>query len=309
MNQSFQRTEARRGHYTLTRVSAVALSLLLTNLNVAAQDATDPTVDSINKRYEEEYKKLQKQGEELSKKAPDGAENAVGFDIDFSKQKDASFDVPEFRMKRQKIVLDLPSVTMKLKRIVWDNPETTMVLKKIGQYPEIHGWTLEWKDILTHVPEVRMVRREASLHLPEFHTSRNEMIFDIPEIFKTTRVQLKIPEIKIRTTEQGKQEVKEGSDQLASAATTLATAQKSELIAHSRQQLSAQRTLLVTQRTQAIDQMTNAIAQIRQAGLDPSAVPQEGGGKLNLLAQLEQANKSFSTALTQIDEALQQLGT
>lgn len=127
------------------------MTLLLTNLHVVAQDASDPTVAAINKKYQEEYKKLEQQGEELRKKSPAGAENAVGFDIDFSKQKNLSFDIPEFRMKRQKIVLDLPSVTMKIKRIVWDNPETTMVLKKIGQYPEIHGWTVRWKDILTDV--------------------------------------------------------------------------------------------------------------------------------------------------------------
>lgn len=152
-----------------------------------------------------------------------------------------------------------------------------------------------------------MVRREASLHLPEFHMSRNEIIFDIPEIFKTTRVELKIPEIKIRTTEEGKKDVKEGSEQLASAATTLATAQHSELIAHSYQQLLEQRNHIVAQRDPAISQMTDAIAQIRQAGLDPSAVPQEGGAKLNLLAQLEELEKSFATALAEIDSALQQL--
>lgn len=285
----------------------LAIALTFCSLSALSQDSPDPAVTEINKKYEQEYERLRQQGEDLSKKAPDGAENAVGFDIDFSKQKDVSFDIPEFRMKRQKIVLDLPSVTMKLKRIVWDNPETKMVLKKVGQYPEIHGWTVKWKDILTDVPEVRMVRREASLHLPEFHMSRNELIFDLPEIFKTSRVQFKIPEIKFRTTEQGKQEVKDGSEQIAGAADILAKAQKAELIAHTRQVLASQKSTLEAQRSQAIAQMTDAIAQVRQAGLDPAAIPQEGGVKLNLVAQLQETEKSFNTALAQIDAALQQL--
>lgn len=296
---------------TAPLAAATALALLVSTTATNAQDpgpdSPDPKVVAINKKYEAEYAKLQKQGEELSKKSPQGAENAVGFDIDFSKQKDVSFDVPEFRMKRQKAVLELPSLTMKIQRVVWDNPETKMVPKKVGQYPEVHGWTVKWKDIITHVPEVRMVRREAKLHLPEFHTSRTELIFDVPEVFKTTRVQFKIPEIKIRTTEQGKQEVKEGAEQLSGAASTLASAQKAELMEFSRQRLVAQKTSLESQRKQAIGQISDAIAQVRKAGIDPSAVPQENGTPLNLLAQLQQIEARFGDAIAQIDAAVKQL--
>ncbi|PYB78334.1 hypothetical protein [Pseudomonas soli] len=291
------------------RRQIATLTLLLSPFLSVADEAVDPNVTAINEKYATEYQKLKQQGDELSKQSPDGAENAVGINFDFSKQKDVSFDIPEFRMKRQDIVLDLPSVTMRLKTISWDNPETTMVLKKIGQYPEIHGFTVKWKDILTHVPEVRMVRKEASLHLPEFHMSRNELSFDIPEIFKTTRIQMKIPEIKIQTTEQGIQKVKEGSKELEAAALTLAQAQKSELAAYSRQQLLAQRETLTAQRSLAVTQITEAIAQVRGVGIDPTAVPQQDGKKLNLIAQLEEAEKGFTAALTAIESALGQLQT
>lgn len=270
--------------------------VLLPGFSMGAEEVNkpDPEIDKINQKYAEQYKELAKQGDDLSKKSPEGVENVVGVDVDFSKMREISFDVPEFRMKTQRVVFDLPSVTMKLQRIVWDNPETKMERRKIGQYPEFYGTTIRWSDIYADVPVITMVRREIKMDIPEFHTSRTEIIFDIPEIFKTNRVSFNIPEIKIQTTEQGVKEVKDGGAQLASAARALSGSQKTELLSVSRSRLENNLNQLVSNRNDTINNINNSITKLKGFGIDTKAIPQEDGTKLNMEAQLESAQKSFT---------------
>lgn len=272
--------------------SAVLFPML--SMGVEGVDKPDPEIDKINQKYEEQYKELAKQGDDLSKKSPEGLENVVGVDVNFSKMREISFDVPEFRMKTQRVVFDLPSVTMKLQRIVWDNPETRMERRKIGQYPEFYGTTVRWSDIYADVPVITMVRREIKMDIPEFHTSRTEIVFDIPEIFKTNRVSFNIPEIKIQTTEQGIKEVKDGGAQLVSAAKALSGSQKTELLSVSRSRLENNLNELVANRNNTINNINNSITKLKGFGIDTKAIPQEDGTKLNMEAQLESAQKSFT---------------
>jgi len=272
-----------------------------------ATDKPDPEIDKINQKYAEQYKELAKQGEDLSKKSPDGMENVVGVDVDFSKMREVSFDIPEFRMKTQRIVFDLPSVTMKLKRIVWDNPETTMRTKKIGQYPEFYGTTVRWSNIYADVPETTMVRREIKLDLPEFHTSRTELSFDIPEIFKTSKVSFNIPEIKIQTTEQGVKEVKDGGAQLASAAKQMSASQKTELLSLAKSRLENSLNDLVLTRNDTINNINTSITKLKGFGIDTKAIPQEDGTKLNMEAQLDETQKKFTDGEYSLKKSIEEI--
>jgi hypothetical protein len=279
-------------------------------MTYAADDtAPDPEIDKINQKYAEQYKVLAKQGEDLSKKSPDGLENVIGVDADFSKMREVSFDIPEFRMKTVKISFDLPSVTMRLKRIVWDNPETTMTTKKIGQYPEFHGTTVKWSDIYADVPVTTMVRREIKIDIPEFHNSTTEISFDVPEIFKTSKVSFNVPEIKIRTTEQGVKEVKDGGAQLASAASSLSTAQKTELLSLSRARLETNLSDLVATRNETINNINSSITKLKGFGIDTKAIPQEDGSKLNMDAQLASAQKSFDDGEYSLKKSIEDIDT
>src|SRR4051812_14059535 len=93
-------------------IRSLLLGLALASSTFAQQpEATekpDPEFAIIQDKYAAEYKKLEEQGNNISKDAPKGAENAVGIDIDLSKWHDISFDIPEFRMKRQHVAFDLP---------------------------------------------------------------------------------------------------------------------------------------------------------------------------------------------------------
>ncbi len=292
----------------------IAASFLLVGARVAAfaqepaeSESIDPEIAAINKKYDAEYKKLEDEGNKLSERAPKGVENTVGIDVDFSKMHDISFDVPEFRMKRQKIAFDIPTGTMKTRRIVWHNPEVTMENKKVGQYPEFHGLTVRWKDIITKVPVTKMVKREAKLDIPEFKMKRTDISFDIPEIFRTRRVQLRVPEFKARTTASARQEVEAGSHQIEESAKSFAVAQRSEIIALASKRLSDQRANLETERKKVLSDITTAIEQAKKAGANPAELAGENGDKVNLINLLETTSKQFSDGLAQIDAAILEL--
>jgi hypothetical protein len=274
---------------------------------VAAETPLDPEISKIQAKYEAEYKKIEEQGKQIEKDAPKGAENTAGVDIDFSKWHDVSFDVPEFRMKLHRIVLDLPSVTMRTKRIVWDNPEVTMENRVVGKYPEFHGLKVKWSDIITKVPVTRMVRKEAKLDVPEFSMKRQEMKFDLPEIFRTRRVSMKIPEIKVRTTENAKDETEEGTREIEKTTAALAAAQQAEIKEFSIKKLTAERSNLETQLKEAVAQINDAITKSRAAGADPAKLVSEDGTVTDLNAVLQNVNAEFAKGIQAIDDAIAQL--
>jgi hypothetical protein len=300
--------------FTKTRPGILLIFFLVSIAAIAVtaeepvdKDTVDPGIAAINKKYDAEYKKLEEDGNKLSDKAPKGIENTARIDLDFSKMHDASFDVPEFRMKRQKIAFDIPTGTMKTQRIVWENPEVTMTDKKVGQYPEFHGLTVRWKDIITKVPVTKLVRREVKLDIPEFRMKRSEISFDIPEIFRTHRVELRIPEIKVRTTSQAQKEVEAGSNQIEESAKALAAAQRNEIIAYSTKRLTDQKALLEAEQKKVIGDITAAIDHAKKAGANPTELAGENGEKVNLVSLLESTNKQFLEGLAKIDEAIKEL--
>jgi hypothetical protein len=292
-----------------TKIVAIAFGVCLAAKTTISQEPpeqepVDPEIAAINKKYATEYKKLEEQGKKLAEDAPKGEENVVGLDVDFSKMHDASFDVPEFRMKRQKVAFDVPTSTMKNRRIVWDNPEVTMTNKKVGQYPEFHGLTVRWKDIITKVPVTKMVRREANLDIPEFKMKRTDISFDLPEIFRTRRVELRIPEIKVRTTKQAQETIEAGANQIEESAKSFGAAQRKEILAVSVNRLVAQRATIETEYKKAVADITNAIAQAKRVGADPAKLTGEGGETVNLTELLSKTNSQFTEGLKQIDDAV-----
>lgn len=274
---------------------------------IAEESTLDPEIAKIQEKYAAEYKKIEDQGKQIEKDAPKGAENAAKIDIDFSKWHDVSFDVPEFRMKLHRIVLDLPSVTMRTTRIVWDNPEVTMETRVVGKYPEFHGLKVKWSDIKTDVPVTRMVRKEAKFDVPEFSMKRQEMKFDLPEIFRTRRVSMKIPEIKVRTTDSAKEETEEGAREIEKTTAALAAAQQVEIKEFSIRKLTSEKVGLEAQLKDAVAQINDAITKARAAGADPAKLVSEGGTVTDLNAVLQNVNTEFGKGIQAIDDAIAQL--
>jgi hypothetical protein len=207
-------------------------------------------------------------------------------------------------MKRQRVVFDVPTSTMRTRRIVWDNPEVTMTNRKVGQYPEFHGFTVRWKDVITKVPVTKMVRREAKLDIPDFRMNRTEISFDIPEIFSSRRVELRIPEIKVRTTKQAQEALEASSNQLEQSAKALAAAQRNELLTLSMNRLTQQKALIKSEHEKAVADITSAIDQAKKAGANPAQLTTDGGETVNLPELLDDINKQFTDGLAKVDVAI-----
>ncbi|MEG3182140.1 hypothetical protein [Sphingomonas sp. LT1P40] len=112
----------------------------------------------------------------------DEAENQAYFEFEVTwDETKIVFDLPEVEIVDQDWVLDLPQVTMVNQEMIFHTPSVRMTLQKVGQYPEFHGFTVVWKDILIEVPEFFMQEQRIVMGVPEFRVDRTEMTLGIPE--------------------------------------------------------------------------------------------------------------------------------
>jgi len=262
-------------------------------------------IDEIHARYAPKYAEIEDDAQKLSEGAPEGYENAVGINIDWTKWHDISFDVPEFRMKLQTMSFDVPEVTMKTQRWVWDTPVPIMTRVKIGEKPEFHGFTIRWTPIYMDVPSIEMRRSEVKLDVPEFKMSRMEIKAHIPEIFRMRRVSFRIPEITIRKTEDETEELQHGAEELEKTATELAAQEQGEVKSVAKEYLSQKRNDVNAQYQVTLAQYNESIAAAVAAGVDPSKpITGEDGVQVSITAGLDQITTAFETALKQIDDAI-----
>lgn len=293
----------------------LALAFIITGV-LSAQEEVEPLFSNenespefkaIQKKYADKFKKLEQASEEIAEDAPEGEENAFGVDIDFSKTDRVSFEIPEFRMKTTEVILDLPSVTMKTKKIVWSEPETKMENRKVGEYPEVHGFTVKMKPIITKVPVVVMKKKEAKIDVPEFSMKQQKISFDIPEIFRTKKVIFDIPRIIVRSTEDAEEETKKGSEEIERSADMLAKAQTLELKELSIQKLQQEKEKLKVQHAAAQKQINDSIASVKKAGADPKNLVSKDGTKTNLIALMQNIDSDFEKGYKAIDDAISKL--
>lgn len=146
---------------------------------------------------------FEQRADALKEEAPDPstieAVVNIEFDVEWSDQ-EILFDLPEFTMKTQEWVLDLPQVTMRDRVMIFHTPSVRMVRKKVGQYPEIHGFTIKWKDIYIDVPEPFMEEQRIVMGIPEFTMAPTSMKLDIPEVtMRTQRIVLGLPQVRLRS--------------------------------------------------------------------------------------------------------------
>ncbi|WP_395696919.1 hypothetical protein [Methylocella sp.] len=147
--------------------------------------------------------KYQKESQDLSDDSPNPGPVGGALDLDFDvgwKDVSIKFDLPEFKMVTQEWSFDVPQVTMKNQEMIFHTPSTRMVNKKVGQYPEIDGFTVRWKDIIVSVPEFFMQEQKIVMGVPEFKIDRTSMKIDIPEVtMKTQEIILGLPQFTLRS--------------------------------------------------------------------------------------------------------------
>ena len=99
---------------------AIVLAIGMGSLcGTSAASDVQTQVDEITKKYQSQWDAIKKEGEAIKDDAPEGAETAVGVDLDCDmKRKEIKLDIPEVTMKTRNISLHVPQVTMKTNRIV-----------------------------------------------------------------------------------------------------------------------------------------------------------------------------------------------
>ncbi len=260
---------------------------------VHAKELAD-IANRLGDEFESEMKKMsddfEGEVEDITDDMPDtdGVDASIGLEFDVEWNiKTIKLHLPEVEMKLQSWHFDLPSVTMKNKRIVFHTPSVRMKRKKVGQYPEVHGFTVKWKNIYVDVPEPFMEKQELVMGIPEIRMEEQTIKLHVPEFaMRLQTIKLHLPEFKLRSIEVASDEVKdraeEASEEFQGNVDTKKSAffekAKGELVPAASLLFSCHRTQIQNQKEQtmasfepAIVQMRNAISKLDNAGATDKA--------------------------------------
>lgn len=295
-------------------VSAAVISAVATTS--AFPQGTCPDMGGITKkirdRYDGQFKSIEAEARQMQddfkKPSPGGAMVGTDVIVEWVDQR-WIFDLPSVSIRDQRMVFGTPSVTVRDQDIIFHTPSVRMKTRKCGQYPEVHGWTVRWSDILCDVPETFMQEHRVRLGVPEFFMEEQEIIVGVPE-FEMNRQEwvMRIPEFTVINVKAEVTAMKDDGEALRAKSDSIALAMKSELVAALatgfdcyENNLVNQRTLLATQMDLAIQQMNVAIQQITANGGDPTNI----GG--NLIARRDALVSEKEAQLAKMDEVIASL--
>ncbi|SEH40751.1 hypothetical protein [Tardiphaga sp. OK245] len=169
-------------------------------------------IKSITGKYEQQFEKLRDDGP-----SPDNPVEA-GVDIDIDVTWDVvviKLDLPEVTMKLQEWSFDVPQTELVQREMVFHTPSVRMETRKVGQYPEFHGFSVSWKDILIDVPVTFMQEQKIIMGIPEFRMGRVSVKLDIPEFtMKTQEIKLNLPQFTVKSISAEVHKVEERAQRL-----------------------------------------------------------------------------------------------
>jgi hypothetical protein len=268
----------------------------------------------FQQRVDAEKKKIQDEADEIKKDAPKPGGIGFDFDVKWTDQK-IILDLPEVTIKQQKWIYDIPQVTMTLQEIIFGTPSVRMVPKKIGQYPEFHGFTVKWSDIITNVPETFMQEQHIQLHLPEFKVDRTETELGVPEFtMGRQEIILRVPEFKLNNIRIEANKAKARGEALSTQAKSEMTAEVTDMKSSLQQgitsnmhqlfncmrsDMQAKRANVELAFAAPITQLDSAVSQLEAAkAVDKAA---------ELMKQRDDLLKQRDETLKKLDEQLGQL--
>lgn len=205
-------------------------------------------IKAVTSKYEGEFDRLQKDGPD-----PDNAiEGWLKIDIDVTWEVvSIKFDLPEVTMKLQEWSFDIPQTELVQREIIFHTPSVRMETRKVGQYPEFHGLTVRWKDILIDVPVPFMQEQKIIMGIPEFRMGRVAVKLHVPEFtMKTQEIKLNLPQFTVKNVNAEIRKVEDRSDQLQAAMKSdLASARKTVIDTSGSQIAKAANTMFTCLRT------------------------------------------------------------
>ena len=263
---------------------------------------------------------LQKKVDKIQDDMPDsdGIDGSVGVDVDVEwKLQTIKLHLPEVVMKAQKWIYHLPSITVKDKKMIFHTPGTCMKRKKIGQYPELHGLKVVWKDIIADVPEPCSKKQEIVVGVPEVRMEEQRTILHVPEFaMRLQEIKMHLPEFRVADVkvEAGKAEKKAKAAEadfktelsreqalLLDQARRDVTPKVTALFACYRADVENKKAAVATQFVVPVAQLSGAVETLRAQGATNQAAELES--KLGeLRAQQAKAEQRFDESLKKLAE-------
>lgn len=264
-------------------------------------------IGAIQAKYKPEIDRLAAEGKAISDEdMPSDVGVVIGIDIKVEwEDTEISFDLPEVTVHDRSFSLDLPEVTMSTKEISFGVPDVRMVDRKVGQYPEVHGFTVRWRDIIISVPEPYIRQVKISFDIPEVAMRRKEFIIGIPEFtMKTVRWVLSLPQFTVVNVSAQTEALVQKGRELKARGEEIAARMRAEIeneVQAFRQAIglskSAGSAATAASFDSALNSVSSAISGLQAQGVDPIKVPTPGGD-INLRKMYEDllAQKAASLA-------------
>ena len=274
--------------------------------------ALQQRIAEIKNRYEPQLKALSDKGQTMSddyeKPSDVGAVIGVDFKVDW-KDVEIIFDVPSITVEDRSFSIDLPEVGSSQQKISFDVPDTRMVDRKVGQYPEIHGFTIEWKDIIVSVPEPYMRRVEIVTNIPSVTMKRQDFVIGIPKITtEQVRWVVGLPQFTVVNVSVQTQEIQDKGKGLQAEGEDLSKRMKSEIdveVAKFKGALIgaafSSKTDVSNGYNKALGTIKSTIEELAANGCDPIKVP-TANGDVNLRKTYEDVDTNKARALSEFDQ-------
>ena len=195
--------------------------------------ALQSRIEAIKRRYEPQLQALSDKGKKLEDDYEKPSDVGVVIGRDFKvdwKDVELIFDIPSITVEDRNVSIDLPEVSLNQQKVSFDVPDTRMVDRKVGQYPEVHGWTVVWKDIIISVPEPYMRRVEIIYDIPSVTMKRQDFVIGIPKItMERVRWVVGLPQFTVVNVSAKTQEIKDQGQSLQTQGETLSQQMKREI--------------------------------------------------------------------------------
>lgn len=271
-------------------------------------------IDAVTARYQPEIDGLEADGRALADGTDDpnaiGAVVDVDFDIDW-RDREILIDLPSVTMRDRNLALDLPQVAMKQKRIVFHTPSVRMENRVVGKYPEVRGFTVRWRDMVTKVPVTFMERQEIVFDIPEVRMERRDVTLKIPEFsMNRQRWVIRLPEFTLKSVKAEARQLQERGEELQRRGEEIGRRMKEEIelliasvygpLTETGQQLRGD---VSGSFGEAIRAVETAIGDLAARKIDPIRIPAEGG-EINLRKELATLVGERERIEAELDEAL-----
>ncbi|MFB2348479.1 hypothetical protein [Priestia megaterium] len=173
---------------------------------------TDTIQETIKTKTDKITADINTKADELNHEDSNGNVGiGLNFDVTWS-EIPVKFHLPSFSIQDKEVILDLPTFTTNQKDIIFNFPECHMEDKVVGRYPEFHGLSVVWRDIITSVPVCVNKEQKISIGIPEAKMERKTIIMGLPVVeMKEVEMKVKYPEFKLENVSV---ELKQKSEEL-----------------------------------------------------------------------------------------------